>query len=317
MPNSVSIQTVAERTGLTPHAIRAWERRYGAIEPARSKGRHRMYSDSDVRRLALLARATRAGRSIGRIARLDDEQLSAIVAESLRSTSQSLSGCLDGTHRLAEAKFFENALQAILALDTQSLDDTFQAAQVKLGDQGLLRRLITPLAREVGGRWRTGQLTAAHEHFFTAMSKVFLWNLTRQYQLDAHAPKIVVGTPAGQIHDLGAMIVAAVAANNGWRVAYVGASLPAFELAGAVQTVGAKAIALSIVYPDDDPKLEIELSKLGRLLPDNVHFYVGGRASSFYLPALKRCGARVLSSLEELDEELDTARRTSGRPLQP
>lgn len=315
MPTSVSIQTVAERTGLTPHTIRAWERRYGAIEPARSTGRHRMYSESDVQRLSLLAMATRAGKSIGRIVCLNDEELRSVLAETSHDSVHSLVGQSEEAHRVAESSFFEKALQAVRALDTQSLDATYQAAQVALGDQGLLKRLISPLAREVGERWRTGRLTAAQEHFFTAMSKVFLWNLTRQFQLDADAPRIVVGTPAGQLHDLGAVIVAAAAANNGWRVSYVGASLPAFELAGAVQTVGAKAIALSIVYPDDDPKLAIELSKLGRLLPPKFHFYVGGRAAHFYLPALKSCGAHVLGSLEELDNELDSARRIAG-PLQ-
>jgi methanogenic corrinoid protein MtbC1 len=216
-------------------------------------------------------------------------------------------------HSGGEFSLFEKAIEAVLSLDTQTLDETYQAAQVSFGDQGLLRRLVAPLAREVGERWRTGRLTAAQEHFFTALSKVFLWNLTRQFQLDAHAPRIVVGTPAGQIHDLGAVIVAAAAANNGWRVSYVGASLPAFELAGAVRTVGAAAIALSIVYPDDDPKLATELSNLGRLLPKKVHLYVGGRAAHSYLPALQSCGAHVLGSLEELDDELDAARRKTGR----
>jgi methanogenic corrinoid protein MtbC1 len=214
-----------------------------------------------------------------------------------------------------EALFLEKALVAVTNLDTLALDQVYQKAQVSFGDQGLLRRVIAPLARDIGERWRAGLMTAAQEHFFSAFSKNFAWNLTRQYEVDERAPKIVVGTPAGQIHDLGAMIVAAAAANNGWRVVYVGANLPAFELAGAVQISGAAVLVLSIVYPEDDPKLQNELTHLGRLLPQETKLYVGGRAARAYFPDLKRSRAMVLSSLEELDRELDAARKASS--LQP
>lgn len=314
MPNTVSIQTVAERTGLTTHAIRAWERRYRAVEPARSKGQHRMYSEADTRRLTLLAEATRSGNSISRLAGLDNEELQALVGEAMGRDGSNARGIQGRAPSVAEADAFKEALEAVERLDTQGLDSSYQRAQVKLGDQGLLKRLICPLAREVGERWRAGQLNAAQEHFFTAMSKSFVWNLTRQYHLDPNAPRIVVGTPAGQFHDLGAVIVSATAANTGWRVSYVGASLPAFELAGAVRTVGASALAISVVYPEDDPRLGAEIVLLGRLLPEGVRLFAGGRAAQAYLPALKASNACVLGSLEELDLELDAIRRNSGTP---
>ena len=314
MPNTVSIQTVAKLIGLTPHAIRAWERRYGAIEPARSKGQHRMYSEADTQRLALLAEATRSGKSISRLAGLDNEKLRAIVREGAKQTRFNARRVQGGVPSAAELDIYTEALTAIERLDTQALDDAYQRTRLKLGDQGLLKRLICPLAREVGERWRAGRLNAAQEHFFTAISKAFVWNLSRQYHLDAHAPRIVVGTPAGQIHDLGAVLVAATAANTGWRVSYVGASLPAFELAGAVQTVGASVLALSIVYPEDDPSLGAEISLLGRLLPQGVHLFVGGRAAQAYLPELKEANACVLSSMDHLDLELDAIRKKQATP---
>lgn len=309
MPHTVSIQTAASLTGLTPHAIRAWERRYGAIEPARSKGRQRMYAQSDVLRLKLLAEATKSGSSISRLAHLDNSQLVDLVArENRKGLRVHASG--DTIHEApGGTQFFEAALRAISILDTEALDATYQSALMLLGDQGFLRRLIAPLARTVGERWRAGHLTAAQEHFFTAMSKVFLWNLTRKYDPELRAPRIVVATPAGQLHELGAVIVAAAAANNGWRVSYVGASLPAFELAGAVAITKATALALSIVYPEDDPKLISEIEQLHRLLPEYTRLIVGGRACHAYKPALDRGGARLLNSLEELDTELDSLRK--------
>ncbi|MBX7259713.1 MAG: MerR family transcriptional regulator, partial [Candidatus Hydrogenedentes bacterium] len=52
------IQVVALRTGLTPHVIRMWERRYAAVCPTRTPTNRRLYSDSDITRLRLLSRAT-------------------------------------------------------------------------------------------------------------------------------------------------------------------------------------------------------------------------------------------------------------------
>jgi methylmalonyl-CoA mutase cobalamin-binding subunit len=165
----------------------------------------------------------------------------------------------------------------------------------------------------VGEGWQAGWITAAQEHFFTSLARVFAWNLTRQYQLDARSPQIVVGTPAGQLHDLGAMIVAAAAANRGWRVVFLGANLPSFELVGAVQTTGAEALALSLVHPEQDPGLVIELERLGSLLPPHIRLIVGGRAATGYRSVLLQIGAHIVDSIEQLDLELDSASRLPRR----
>lgn len=308
---SLPIQTVAARTGLSAHAIRAWERRYRAIEPARSPGRHRLYSEEDVRRLNLLAEACRTGRQIRNLAKLSNEDLVSLLGRAHEEAGGGV-GPAGAAVRFdaGDRAFCAQVLDAVKRLDTNALDEALQRAQVALGDQGLLRRVITPMARELGTLWKLGRINAAQEHFFTAMAKMFIWNLTRQYRRDKRAPNLVVATPAGQYHEIGARIVSAVAANNGWNVTYLGSSLPAFELAGAVQTTGASALALSIVFPEDDPNLPAELLKLGLLLPQHVQVLVGGRASAAYLPALRKIGAKMPATLDELDVELSMLRRS-------
>ena len=75
------IKVVARRTGLTAHAIRAWEKRYGAVEPVRTPTNRRVYTEEHLQRLLLLARATRAGYSIGQVAKLPTERLVEMVKE--------------------------------------------------------------------------------------------------------------------------------------------------------------------------------------------------------------------------------------------
>jgi len=82
------IQTASRRTGVSPHTLRAWEQRYGAITIARSASGRRRYSTADLDRLRLLKRLVDCGERIGRIAGLSFEQLQARGAELGLATSQ-------------------------------------------------------------------------------------------------------------------------------------------------------------------------------------------------------------------------------------
>ena len=75
-----AMRTVVLRTGLTPDLLRAWEKRYGVVEPTRSEGGQRLYSDADLERLTLLTRAVRAGRAISQVANLPTPELREILA---------------------------------------------------------------------------------------------------------------------------------------------------------------------------------------------------------------------------------------------
>src|SRR5579864_136502 len=75
------IGVAAERTGLSLDVLRVWERRYGAVAPARAGGGQRLYSDADLERLRLLRLATLAGRGIGQVASLGSKELAELVRE--------------------------------------------------------------------------------------------------------------------------------------------------------------------------------------------------------------------------------------------
>ncbi len=174
----------------------------------------------------------------------------------------------------------------------------------------MLGLAIAPLAKEIGDRWRVGELNAAHEHFFTAAVKAFLADVTRQLTTPPNAPRIIVTTPARQLHELGALMAAAAATNLGWRAIYLGPNLPFHEIAGAAIRNEAAAVALSIVYPEDDPLLPRELTDLARALPAGVRILAGGRAALGYFETLVRIGALYAENINEFGTQLDGLRRT-------
>jgi methylmalonyl-CoA mutase cobalamin-binding subunit len=174
---------------------------------------------------------------------------------------------------------------------------------------GLLQRVVAPLSQELGRRWRDGLITAAHEHFATEALRTYLGQSSSHFSGSDGAPVLLVATPAGQIHEMGALLASAAAAQLGWKVTYLGPSLPAAEIAGAARQNQARAVALSIVYPEDDPGVAAELARLRELLPERVAVLVGGRASAGYQDAIRQIGALEIRDLPHLCASLDELRR--------
>jgi methanogenic corrinoid protein MtbC1 len=308
-----TMKSVVQRTGLSPHVIRVWEKRYGAVEPRRTASNRRLYTDAEVRRLALLHAVTRAGHSIGTIARLPDEQLRALAGWSDEVTPSA--GAVNHREFSPEqcGGYMSAALAAIRRMDARAFESVLMRASLELGSQGLLQKLVAPLAGRLGELWQDGELTAAEEHFASGVVRGFLAHLARPFALPETAPSLVVATPVGQLHELGAVLVSAAASGHGWRVTHLGTSLPAVEIAGAVQRTGARALALSIVYPADDPHLPAELTALKRHLPADVAVVAGGRAAPAYASALTSVGAVVAEDLRDLYSFLDRVRRSPAR----
>ena len=157
-------------------------------------------------------------------------------------------------------------------------------ASVVFSRTHLIERLLVPLMRRIGDLWHQGTLRPIHEHMASSVVRSFLGGMQGACHPEISAPHVVVTTPARQRHELGALLAAATAAGEGWQVTYLGPDLPPEEIAAAALQKGARAVALSITYPPDDPMLIDDLRRLRRLLGSRTALLVGGRAC----PALHR-----------------------------
>lgn len=301
------IGLVCRRTGLKPDLIRAWERRYNAIEPQRTEGRHRLYSDEDIERLRLLGLLTNAGHSISRIAHLDDAQL-----RDLAVGEERLPPSGDNGHGQAPtedaAQHLGKCLEAIEALDMVQLEFQLESAAVHLNRINLIEHLLVPLMTTIGDRWLRGELRPMHEHMATAAVRSFMGSLQSAYRVPSSAPQLIVTTPAGQLHELGALVAACAAAAEGWNVTYLGPDLPAEEIVAAARQRKARAVLLSIIYPPDDSHVSEEILRLARHLDQGTPIFVGGRCANAYSKALAEAGALLTEDLADLRRELDLLR---------
>lgn len=292
------MRLVIQRTGLSADVLRAWEKRYGVVSPERSEGGQRLYSDEDIERLALLRKATAAGRNISQIAGLSIPALEAMVLE---DESRRATRTAEPERRSSQAHFFfEACMAAVKRLDAVELDALLRRAAMQLSAAAVVDEVITPLLRELGDSWHRGEISPAHEHMGSAAIRRMLSWMSGSAIVPGSAPAILVATPANQRHELGAKIVSTTAATEGWRVVFLGADLPADAIAAAAVQAGAGVVALSMLFPLDDPEMAAEVIRLRSLLPPRTLLLAGGPAAEAYREQLADAGIRVLDGLDDL-----------------
>ncbi len=290
------VRLVSERTGLTPHVLRVWERRYGVVEPARSAGGQRLYSDADIERLRLLNLATKAGRNIGQVAHLPNDQLQDLIRADGQAPRPSLPAVApEGALLLAEA------LELVDRMDGTGIEVTLRQAISSLGVHRGLDLVVGPLLAEIGERWQAADLRPAHEHLAAAAVERVLAGLMTDFAAGApDRPHLLVATPSRQRHGLGAMMAGVTAAVLGWRLTHLGADLPISDIIHAARASGAQAVALSLIHPSDDIVLARELLDLERALPPTCHLFLGGAAAATYASVLNPRRVEVMPDLASL-----------------
>lgn len=300
------IQVVSRRTGLSPDVIRVWERRYGAVQPQRTDASRRLYSDADVERLMLLRRVTGAGRRIGEVAQMSSAELQALSAED--QAAQAARGSAPAPTGEV-GTYLQAALDAVREMAPARLDSVLMQAAATFTQPVLLEEVVVPLIRSIGTHWQDGSLRICQEHLASAVVRAFLDNLRAAANMDGEGPVLLVTTPAGQTHELGALLAAVTAAAEGWNTVYLNPNAPSAEIAAAAKRVQARAVALTITYPGDERRVADELRALARQLPGEVALLVGGRAAIDYQDVLEEIGAQRGASLADLRTMLDGLRR--------
>lgn len=307
-PSRYLISTVSKRSGVKSDLVRAWERRYQAVTPTRTEGGHRVYSDLDIARLKLLNEATQQGHSISQIAQLPLDELKKIVAQNNQAAetpTQKTDTVTSSGRKFIAEDYVDKCYAAVLAFDAPALEAHFENAIVELGAQYFIEDLLTPLLSQIGERWKTGELRPVHEHMASAIIRSLTYILRNNTPPKTDAPRMIVSTPIGQLHELGALLAAIIAEFKGWQVTYLGANLPAEEIAAAVKYTSAKAVTISISFSTDDHVIPKELRRLRKLLGPQTALIVGGRSAGHYAAILDEIGVLKIETYDHFRLILD------------
>jgi MerR family transcriptional regulator, light-induced transcriptional regulator len=267
------IGTLSKRVGVSPELLRAWERRYGLLQPARSPGGYRLYSHADEARVRAMRRHLADGLSASDAARLAlaDHADAGDTVGDLHALADELRGALD---RFDEA-------------DAQAAFDRVLAAYSL---ETVLRDVVLPYLHALGERWESGEATVAQEHFASNVLRGRLLGLARGWG-SGGGPIAVLACAPGEQHDLPLLAFGLVLARHGWRIRYLGPDTPAQALADAVADGGVRLVVVVSVREELLLAVRRELAALSARVPVSV----AGRG------ATRRSATRTRASLLEGD----------------
>ena len=297
------IRVAASRGGVSVSALRAWERRYRAVTPARTTGEQRLYSDADVERIALLHQLTSAGHAIAGIADADDDELRRLVALSVPDA-----GAVDAppstTGEDAPEQLVARCMRAVHAHDGDTLLHLLRREAIRTTPLAFLEQVVAPLLRRVGDEWAEGRVSEAQERVASNAIANLLVSLlgslglhpSERTEKDSRT-RVLVATLSGEGHEAGALMAGVVAALAGCDVIRAGADLPASAIASAARRARANIVAVSIVDGTGPRAAQRELTALRALLPARTRLVVGGAAAPLLDQTIAAVGAERYESL--------------------
>jgi DNA-binding transcriptional MerR regulator/methylmalonyl-CoA mutase cobalamin-binding subunit len=250
------IGELSRRLGVSTHVLRAWERRYGVLTPARSQGGYRLYSEVDEHRIRVMQAHLARGLSAAEAAKAALREAPALVSPGPSTAIDALT-------------------QALEAFDEPSAQDLLDRLLTDFTPEAVLRDVLLPYLHGLGERWDRGEITVAQEHFASNVVRARVAALGRGWGRGA-GPRALLACPPGEWHDIALLAFGVVLYRSGWRVHYLGADTPMPDLIHTATAEPPRFIVMSSVDPARFAGLEPELRRLGRIAP----LALGGRGAT-------------------------------------
>jgi DNA-binding transcriptional MerR regulator/methylmalonyl-CoA mutase cobalamin-binding subunit len=280
-PGLFPIRTVSELTGVNAITLRAWETRYGLIEPIRKSSGHRLYSQEHIdlinRVVGLLDRGMRIGQ---------------VNAETLAGTS-TVSSASDEKQNNCQRQI--NVMTAaIICFDESSLERIYGEALAHYPERIVTEKLLTPLLRELGERWVSGRGSVAEEHFFGFYLRNKLGARFHHRWQNQKGPKLLLACLPGDLHEIGLLLFALAACDHGYKTILLGANMPLEELPSAVKKTACDALVLSGIIEPTEGVIKDQLPRLVTKLP--VPVFIGGGIAATQFDSLKKSGVQLIGT---------------------
>ncbi|MEB2648997.1 MerR family transcriptional regulator [Pseudomonas canadensis] len=241
------IREVARLTGVNPVTLRAWERRYGLIQPTRTESGHRLYSRIDIDTVHRILDWIERGVAVSKVGRI-------LARDALLSEPDAALGA-----QVEWEQWHGQLRHAISAFDDRQLDrlygQIFSAYPLAVVFQDIFMPLWQALLRHQG---RFGQ--ASEWLFFDN----FLRSRTAQrLQMAAAAPlpRVLLAAVAGECRELELLVAGLLMSGEKQAVKILGVGQPFDELTLICEKTQPSALVL---FSNRAPSSELPL-RLKRL----------------------------------------------------
>ena len=267
-----TIKQAALRSGLTIPTIRAWERRYGVVSPARTAGGYRLYDDAAIDRLVAMRHLVEAEGFRPSQAAAQVRAGGAAIDELARGTGQAGPWTPGGRDAVSAVR--EATRRMDMGAIERVLDEAFAAERF----EAATTNVVYPALRAIGDDWAAGTIDVAMEH---AASETIRRRLSRFYDAAVDLPSppdVVIGLPPGCQHEIGAMGFAVAARRRGLSVLYLGADVPVASWVRTAEVMAAPVAVIGAIR-DADAAAAIGVIKALQAAARPSAVVVGGRAA--------------------------------------
>ncbi len=263
-----SIKAITTLTGLSAETLRAWERRYTGISPARSDNGRRLYSQQELEKLTLLAQLTRNGHTISKIAGLNSDALRELQRHMQTSGS-------DVSHPL-----LHRIIEALMDYRIDHCEQLLKRALVASEPLEYARDILLPALKKVGELWHQEKLSIAQEHMFTCCVHRIVHSLVNNLQnASANSSVMLFATPSGEPHECGILLSCLLAATLQYRCYFLGADLPGKDIVEAARFLQPGIIVIGLVKtppePDTIAQLQVVTAKA------DAAVWIGGNGADY------------------------------------
>ncbi|MFO8024426.1 MerR family transcriptional regulator [Thiohalophilus sp.] len=273
-PDRYAISTVSALTGVNSVTLRAWERRYGLLNPRRTPSGHRLYSDEDVNQIRSICQMLDEGIAISQVAR--------VMQTPERVSSQ------PGNEPWQ--RYISQMLLATSQFNEAVLEDIYNEAMGLYPVEVVTRQLLLPLLREFGDRWESSNCGIAEEHFFSVFMRNKLGARFHQRNRQNNGPRLVIACMPDEQHEFGLLLLALSLHARGYQLIMLGANMPLSELPQVAGQSKSQGIILSGSVDSGDSQLRQELSALTQQCSE-IPVFIGGPIATRHSAAIEQSQA--------------------------
>jgi DNA-binding transcriptional MerR regulator len=256
------IGQLARRTGVSPELLRAWEQRYGLLQPTRTAGGFRLYSAADAARVQRMQRLVSGGLAAAQAAKL--------ILNGGEPAPPTVSGA---------ATTMEEAAGSLAAsldrLDEQAATTTLDRLLATYTVETVLRDVVLPYLHRLGERWEAGEVSVAQEHFASNLLRGRLLGLAQGWG-QGQGPAAILACVPGEQHELGLLAFGVALRRRGWRITYLGTDSPIGAVADIARSLAPAVVVLLSMNPDNFLDQAREIAKLAR----QVRVAIAGRGAT-------------------------------------
>lgn len=262
-----SIKDLERISGVKAHTIRIWEKRYGLVEPRRTDSNIRLYCDTEVKKLMNVSILLQHGYKISKLAGLDEQELSRKVLEVTMVSS-------------GHDSVVDNLVVAMIEMDEGKFEKILNNSIIKEGFENTVFKILYPFFEKIGLLWQAGSINPAHEHFITNLvkQKIYVAIDSVSAANGNDSKKFLLFLPEWDLHELGLLVYNYMIRSRGFKVIYLGASVPEEDVYAVAEYIKPDHLLFSFSNAIEKEKMEDYIKRVASRF-ENKKIFIAGHQS--------------------------------------